>query len=146
MQLRHLASITAIAMLVPAATAHAAPFTSRSPQPEAPAPGATVQALPSFTWKAMKGADQYEFQLAGDRRFGSIVLGTGRGKGSFRTRNTAATVDKTIPDGRYYWRVRAISAGGRAGKWASARAVTKAWSAAPQLTEPADGTTVSWPS
>lgn len=146
MQLRHLASITAIAMLVPAATAHAAPFTSRSPQPEAPAAGATVQALPSFTWKAVKGANQYEFQLAGDRRFGSIVLGTGRGKGSFRTRNTAATVDKTIPDGRYYWRVRAISAGGRAGKWASARAVTKAWSAAPQLTEPADGATVSWPS
>jgi large repetitive protein len=146
MQLRHLAFIAAIAMLVPAADAQAAPFASRSPRPEAPAAGATVQALPSFTWKAVKGADQYEFQLAGDRRFGSIVLGTGRGKGSFRTRNTVATVDKTIPDGRYFWRVRAISGGGRAGKWASTRAVTKEWSVAPQLTQPANGATVSWPS
>jgi hypothetical protein len=146
MQLRCLASITAIAILVPAAGAQAAPFKQRSPVLEAPAAGATIQALPSFTWKAVKGADQYEFQLAGDRRFGSIVLGTGRGKGSFRTRNTAATVGKTIPDGRYFWRVRAISAAGRAAKWASARAVTKEWSVAPQLTEPADGATVSWPS
>jgi hypothetical protein len=146
MHVRHLASLTAIAILVPVGTAHAAPFKERSPRLEAPAAGATVQALPSFTWKMVKGADQYEFQLAGDRRFGSIVLGTGRGKGSFRTRNTAATVDKTIPDGRYFWRVRAISAAGRAGRWASARAVTKEWSLAPQLKEPADGATVSWPS
>jgi hypothetical protein len=146
MHLRHLASIAAIAVLVPAATAHAAPFTSLSPRPEAPAAAATVQALPSFTWKALKGADRYEFQLAGDRRFGSIVLGTGRGKGSFATRNTAATVDKTIPDGKYFWRVRGISKAGRASKWSATRTVTKAWSVAPRLEEPAEGATVSWPS
>jgi hypothetical protein len=146
MQLRHLASIAAILILVPAASAQAAPFKQRSPELEAPAAGATVQALPSFTWKAVKSADQYEFQLAADRRFGSIVLGTGRGKGSFRTRNTAASIDKTIPDGRYFWRVRAITAGGSASKWSSARTVTKAWSVAPRLEEPTDAASVSWPS
>lgn len=145
MHLRHLASIAAVAVLVPAATAQAAPFKSLSPRPEAPASAATVQALPSFTWKALKGADRYQFQLAGDRRFGSIVVGTGRGKGSFETRNTAATVDKTVPDGTYFWRVRGISAGGRASKWSATRALTKAWSLAPRLEAPAEGATVSWP-
>jgi hypothetical protein len=146
MHLRHLASIAAVAVLVPAATADAAPFKSLSPRPEAPAGAATVQALPSFTWKALKGADRYQFQLAGDRRFGSIVVGTGRGKGSFETRNTAATVDKTIPDGRYFWRVRGISAGGRASKWSATRTLIKAWSVAPRLETPVEGATVSWPS
>ncbi|HSD80221.1 MAG TPA: hypothetical protein VLB47_06150, partial [Solirubrobacteraceae bacterium] len=80
-----------------------------------------------------------------DRRFGSIVLGTGAGKGAFRTGNTAATLDRTIPDGDYYWRVRAVGPGGTAGRWSAVRALAKRWSAAPQLVAPTDDLTVSWP-
>ncbi|MDQ3722569.1 MAG: hypothetical protein M3376_05760 [Actinomycetota bacterium] len=104
-----------------------------------------MEALPTFKWRAVKGAAQYEFQIAADQKFASIVLGTGKGRGSQRTRNTAATLEKTVPDGTYFWRVRAISAKDRAGRWSSPRTVTKAWKAAPALEAPADDFPVVWP-
>src|SRR4051812_49451350 len=117
MQLRHLILLTFVATALPAARADAA--TLRPPALEGPAAGAAVPALPSFTWKPVRGAASYDFQLAGDQRFGSIVLGTGPGRGSLRTKNTATTVDKTLPDGTYFWRVRAVSAHDKAGAWSA---------------------------
>ncbi|HSD76807.1 MAG TPA: hypothetical protein VLA98_05360, partial [Solirubrobacteraceae bacterium] len=134
--------LAALALLVPAAGAAAAPG---APALQSPAAGAAVQALPSFRWRPVRGAAEYEFQLAADRRFGSIVLGTGAGKGAFRTGNTAATLDRTIPDGDYFWRARAVGPGGTAGRWSAVRALAKRWSAAPQLVAPTDDLTVSWP-
>jgi hypothetical protein len=142
MQLRQLILLTCVATVLPAASANAA---MKAPALQAPAADAAVQAVPSFTWKPVKGAASYDFQLAGDRRFGSIVLGTGRGRGSFRTRNTAATIDETLSDGTYYWRVRAVSAKDKAGKWSGPRELTKAWTETAQIIGPTDDLTVSWP-
>ncbi|MBW3653424.1 MAG: hypothetical protein KY433_07495, partial [Actinobacteria bacterium] len=102
--------------------------------------------MPTFTWGAIKGAAQYEFQLSDDAKFNSIVLGRGPGKGSQQTRNTAATLDKTVPDGNYFWRVRAISAKDRVGRWSKSRSLRKAWTSAPLLQAPLNDTNVSWPS
>ena len=117
----------------------------RAPRLDAPAASVSVQALPTFSWRPVRGAAQYEFQLAADPRFSSVVLGTGKGKGSQRTRNTASTLEATVPDGTYHWRVRAITAKDRAGRWSRSRAVRKAWSAAPALQAPTDDTAVNWP-
>ena len=143
MRFRQLILLTCVATVLPAAHANAA--TLKAPALQVPAADASAQAVPSFTWKQVKGAASYDFQLAGDRRFGSIVLGTGRGRGSFRTKNTVATIDKTLSDGTYYWRVRAVGAKDKAGRWSAPRELTKDWTAAPQIVGPADDLTVSWP-
>ena len=126
----------AAALLLPAAAA-AAP---KRPTLVAPAADANVQSVPAFTWNQVKRADRYEFQLAADPSFGSIV-----GKGSFQTRNTAASIDKSLADGTYYWRVRAINLKGDAGRWAT-RSITKGWTARPDLIAPASGAPVAFPS
>jgi hypothetical protein len=72
-----------------------------------PAGNASVQALPPFAWNAVGGAQKYEFALAADAGFNSPVLGIGEGQ--FFTRNTRATVKKTLPNGTYWWRVRSIA-------------------------------------
>ena len=123
--------------------AHAA---LRAPTPVLPAAAAAVESMPTFTWGAVRGAAQYEFQLSDDAKFNSIVLGKGVGKGSQQTRNTAATIDKTVPDGNYFWRVRAITAKDRVGRWSKGRALTKVWKSVPELTGPSDETAVTWPS
>src|SRR5438105_9532943 len=53
--------------------------------------------LPTFAWTPVRHVDHYEFQLAADARFNAPVLG---GDGSFSTRNTRATINKTPPNGR----------------------------------------------
>ncbi|MBW3606964.1 MAG: hypothetical protein KY463_01190 [Actinobacteria bacterium] len=118
----------------------------KAPGLEAPAAGSSVEGLPTFKWRSVKGAAHYEFQLSADARFGSIVLGKGAGRGSQRTRNTAATLTKSVPDGKYHWRVRAISKRDRAGRWSSTRTVTKAWKTAPSLLSPAADAPIAWPS
>ena len=135
--------IAALIAFAGGGTAHGA---LAGPALQSPASSASVESLPTFTWKPVKGAAQYEFQLSDDQRFNSIVLGRGRGKGSQMTRNTAATLDKTVPDGNYFWRVRAITAKNRVGRWSKSRAFTKNWKTAPTLQAPDDNTDVTWPS
>ena len=129
-----------------AALAFAAPATSAvaTPTPVSPAQGVTLQALPAFGWNAVKGADRYEFALAADAGFNAPVLG--RGEGQFFTKNTRATVKKTIPNGTYWWRVRAIAAGGAVSPWSAPRSLRKLWTQAPRLQSPIDGAVASHPS
>jgi hypothetical protein len=131
-----LAATTALA--IGSAPAHAA--TLRAPAPQSPAPGASVDSVPPFTWGAVGGAAWYEFQVAADRGFGSIVKG-----GAFRTRNTAATLRTALADGTYHWRVRAIRANDKAGRWSNARAFDKSWTTTPELLEPGDALSIQWP-
>lgn len=138
--MRRLAALLLLSVCATAATAHGA---VRAPALQHPAEGAQVAAIPVMSWHPVRGAVQYEFQLSADRNFGSIVLG--RGRGSFRTGNTAATVPTSLPDGDYWWRVRAIDARNGAGAWSGARSLRKRWLAAPQLTGPVGGLAIPFP-
>lgn len=135
-------ALVAAALLLAAATSSPA-ATLATPTPLSPAAGASAQALPAFAWSAVAGAARYEFQVAADAGFNSPVLG--RGEDQFFTRNTRATLKKTIPNGTYYWRVRAVSADGSVSPWSAPRQLQKGWTLAPALQAPAHGAVVSHP-
>src|SRR5919109_2527839 len=114
-----------------------------TPTPVSPATDASVQALPPFAWNPVASADRYEFALAADPGFNAPVLG--RGEGQFFTRNTRATVKKTLPNGTYWWRVRAIAAGGEVSPWSAPRPLRRAWTNAPTLLSPTQGAVATHP-
>jgi hypothetical protein len=113
------------------------------PTQTAPAAGAVVQFLPAFAWTAVTGADKYEFQISADAGMNSPVLGSG--KDDYFTRNTRATLTKTIPNGTYYWRVRATNAAGDSSKWTEPRSFRKLWNLQPALQAPSSGDSLSYP-
>jgi hypothetical protein len=108
-----------------------------TPTAVAPANGLVVDALPAFSWAAVAKADRYEFQLAADAGMNSPVLGSG--DDHFTTRNTRATLKKTIPNGTYWWRVRALQPNGTPSPWSVPRAIVKSWTSAPALQSPTHG-------
>jgi hypothetical protein len=117
----------------------------RAPALVSPGNGSRVQQLPAINWNAVRGAAAYEYQVAADPRFNSIALGRGAGKGTGQTYNLSATLDKTVPNGTYYWRVRGLTAKDKVGSWSRVRRIVKSWSTAPQITG-GNGVAVSWPS
>jgi len=135
----------ALAALAAAALALAAPAGAALTTPVLldPGSGASVDALPAFSWTPVAGADSYEFQVAADRNFNAPVLG--RGEGSFATRNTRATLKKTLPNGTYWWRVRATTKSGDTSPWTAPRSVRKSWSAAPTSLSPSSGFPFTFP-
>lgn len=126
-------------MCARAASADAAPRLP-APQQVAPAAGTPVASLPSFSWRRVAGAAKYEFQLSADKAFESIV---GQGAGSFKTVNTYATVDKAVAEGDYFWRVRAIDAHDRSGRWSAGRQLLRRWTVT--MSSPVDGATLDYP-
>ena len=136
------AALVVLIGLGASSTAHAK---LRAPRLQSPAASTSVESLGTFSWGAVKGAASYEFQLSDDPAFKSIVHGRGKGRGAQETRNTAATLEKTVPNGRYFWRVRAITSKGSVGRWAKSRTLTKDWKTAPAL-ETAQELGVAWPS
>jgi hypothetical protein len=110
----------------------------RAPALLSPANDGTFEAVPAFSWRRVRGAVKYEFQLSADARFRSTLE-------SFDTANTSATADNTVFDGDYYWRVRAVDAHRTAGRWSAVRAVRKRWSSQPQLLNPAQGEPITFP-
>ena len=135
----------ALAAAATAALAFAAPAHADLTQPVLlePGNGASVEALPSFAWSPVPGADTYEFQAAADQNFNSPILG--RGEGSFVTKNTRATLKKTVPNGRYWWRVRATTRTGDASPWSTPRSIVKSWNAVPAERNPASGYPFTFP-
>ena len=114
-----------------------------APALQTPRNSAFPQVLPTFAWAPVAKATAYQFQISADKRFRSTVKGR-TGKGTVETPNTAATLDVAVPDGTYYWRVRAVAGAKGAGPWSGARKLHKEWTDAPQLGEPTN-TTVYWP-
>ena len=108
------------ATLLVAASVVAAPAPARlpTPVPISPSSGAVVDALPAFAWRPVKGASQYEFELAADRGFNAPVFGR---DGHFFTKNTRATLTKTPPNGNYWWHVRASTKSGDTSPWSEPR-------------------------
>jgi hypothetical protein len=102
-----------------------------------------VDALPAFAWKPIRKAEQYEVQIAADSGFNSPVLG--RGNDDFLTRNTRATLKKTVPNGTYWWRVRAIDLDGTDSPWSRGRAIKKRWAAKTTLVAPVGGAAIVYP-
>ena len=130
----------ALALLLLAAPAGAE---LRLPAPTMPARGSSVDALPAFAWKPVVGADHYEFQIGADSSFSSPVLGYDLDR--LATMNTRATLNKTVPNGTYWWHVRAVTKTGVVSAWSSPRSIKKAWRAAPILQSPKNGATVRYP-
>jgi hypothetical protein len=114
-----------------------------APVPLDPGNGASFQAIPPFAWSPVPGADQYQFQVAADQNFNSPVLG--QGEGNFTTKNTRATLKKTLPNGHYWWRIRATTKKGEASPWSSPRSFIKAWTAVPSSQTPAAGYPFTFP-
>ena len=81
-----------------------------------------------------------------DPGFNSPVLGLNLDH--FFTRNTRATLTKTIPDGTYWWHVRGVASDGSVGPWSPARSFVKQWAEQafqPTLLAPADNSDVTYP-
>lgn len=134
------AAFAAIAFL----TAGPARAAVARPTQTAPAAGAVVQFVPSFAWTPVARADKYEFQISADAGMNSPVLGSG--KDDFFTRNTRATLSQTIPNGTYWWRVRAANAAGDVSQWTEPRAFRKLWNLQPTLQSPSSGAPLTFPS
>jgi hypothetical protein len=141
-RLHLLALIAVLGTLTIASTADARAL--RAPALTSPANGARAQQLAAINWNAVRGAAAYEYQVAADPRFNSLALGKGTGKGTSHTYNLSATLDKAVPDGTYYWRVRGLTAKDKVGAWSRVRRIVKSWSTAPQITG-GNGVAVSWP-
>jgi protein-S-isoprenylcysteine O-methyltransferase Ste14 len=114
-----------------------------TPRPLSPAAGARMDGVPWFGWSAVAGAAQYEFQIAADAGMNAPVLGAGQDR--FFTKNTRATLKKSLPDRTYWWRVRASNANGAVSPWTAPRAFTKTL-APPRPLSPVGGVPVSYPS
>ncbi len=115
-----------------------------APRPSGPPSGAANPELPPFVWRASRGADSYEFQIAADRGFNSTIPGLRKTR--LDTSNTRVTITTAVPNGTYWWRVRALTDKGQVSGWSKPRSVRKAWTAAPQLRGPVKGARVSFPS
>ena len=113
------------------------------PVQTAPADGAVVQFLPAMAWTAVPGASKYQFQISADEGMNSPVLGAG--KDNFFTSNTRATLLKTVPNGTYWWRVRATNAAGEISAWTQPRSFRKLWNPQPAIQNPGSGASLSFP-
>jgi protein-S-isoprenylcysteine O-methyltransferase Ste14 len=122
--------------------APAAKATLAAPSLIAPAAGVRTDGVPWFGWSPVARAEQYEFQIAADSGMNAPVLGAGQDR--FFTKNTRATLKKSLPDRTYWWRVRAATAKGAVSSWTAPRAFTKALPA-PNLTSPVGGIQVAFP-
>ena len=131
--------VLVLAALAAAAFAFAAPARADLTQPVLldPGNGASVETLPTFAWSPVAGAESYQFQVAADQNFNSPVLG--QGEGNFTTKNTRATLKKTLPNGRYWWRVRATTRAGDTSPWSTGRSIVKAWNSLPESQSPFSG-------
>lgn len=70
---------------------------------------------PTFTWQSVENAAAYLIQLSTSSLFDTSFLKT--------TVGSTELSEETIPDGKYYWRVRAIDASGGKGPWSEVRIV-----------------------
>ena len=100
--------------------------------------------VPAFGWRAVRGADHYEVGLSADPSFSSPVA-QGFTTGPIVTRNTRATLTAMVPNGTYWWHVRAVSKDGAVSGWSQARSFRRAWTQRSKLLEPANGATILFP-
>ncbi|HET8653569.1 MAG TPA: methyltransferase [Gaiellaceae bacterium] len=135
-------ALLAAALIASPVGATAARSSVATPTLLAPAAGARTDGVPWFGWSPVRGATQYEFQIAADRGMNAPVLGPGQDR--FFTKNTRATLKKSVPDRTYWWRVRASTGNGNVSPWSTPRSFTKVLGA-PRLISPIGGAAVMYP-
>jgi hypothetical protein len=136
---RVLLSLSVLVLAVPGVAA-AAP---RTPIPVSPLNGATTSFVPALGWQAVSGAHHYVYQLAADSGFNSPVSVSGASV--LETYNTWATFKTAVPNGNYYWHVRAVDAAGKLSPWSSPRLFRKQWRSDTTVLSPGDGATITFP-
>ena len=78
----------------------------------APTETLTNDNTPDYSWGAVDGAVAYEIQIATDSKYRTIVR-------LDDALNSTSYTPSALPDGRYYWRVRALNQAYLDGPWAS---------------------------
>ncbi len=108
-----------------------------------PLNAATPVGTPTFTWKAVTGANAYQFQYSTDVTFSTIDYSSpGPGYPGTPLAVTSHKPITNMPVGiPYYWHVRARDAAGNWGEWTFSRIITiqAALPGIPVATEPAIG-------
>lgn len=74
-------------------------------------------ARPQLKWFAAAGASQYRVQIDNNSNFSSPEVD------AFPVRSTSFTPPASLPQGLYYWRVRAVDAAGNLAPWSAARSL-----------------------
>jgi hypothetical protein len=94
---------------------------------------------PTFVWSAVIDGHTYQLQIDDDRKFGSPTVDETLDVGLL------TYVADELPDGRYFWRVRAINSVGVPGRWSRSWRLTIDVTppTIPILVGPADGTRVT---
>ena len=128
--------------------ATAPPVPSPAPAPAAPAllaPATDASSPVAFDWSDVSGASSYTIQVDEISAFGAPLI--------LSTSTTASSLTTALPNGNWFWRVRAVNSEGTPGAWSEVRAIAVGVTtpppepvpAAPSLTSPAAGATVSQP-
>jgi hypothetical protein len=133
---RLLALTLATGLLILPSVAQAKPA---RPKATAPALNAKLTALPVLTWNKAARAQSYQVQIASDSGFNPALI-------DVTTQNLRYLHPKMVPNGAYFWRMRAIDAQGEASKWTAVRKFTKTWKATTTLSTPANLSLISYPS
>jgi C1A family cysteine protease/predicted phage tail protein len=90
-----------------------------APGLNAPSNGSlTMDSTPEFSWYAVTGAADYEFQIASQNTFSSPIETT-------VVAATSYTPSNPLPYGVLYWRVRSRNTSGEPGTWSGYRSLTQ---------------------
>jgi hypothetical protein len=73
----------------------------------------------NFEWTAVAGAVTYDLQLGANNDFNSVLID----KTKLTSTTYKSSESEALPDGKYYFRVRAVDASGNPGKWTDAAVV-----------------------
>jgi hypothetical protein len=132
---RLLAPTLAAALLLAPAVADAKPA---MPKATGPKLNLTASTMPTLTWTKAKNATSYEIQISSDSGFNPALVDA-------TTQNLRFLHGKTLPNGAYFWRMRALDAAGATSKWTGVRKFTKQWKDTPALLTPASLAAIAYP-
>src|SRR5262249_11656004 len=88
-----------------------------APALASPAAGATPADPVTFDWSDVSGAVSYQLQVDEISAFGAPLIFSG-------TSTASQLTPSSLPDGNWFWRVRAVNSEGTPGDWSETRTIT----------------------